>query len=72
MVKVNIGVLVFLLGLVVLLGYLARHQRGQIDSMLTAGYALPEPGAAGADDGSIYISSMHPWITSDKPGTCPI
>lgn len=72
MVKVNIGILVFMLGLVVFLGVFARYQRGQIDQMLTAGFTLPEGGAGDADAGSIYIDSMHPWITSDKPGTCPI
>ncbi len=72
MVKVNIGVLVFLLGLVVLLGLFIRHQREQIDKMLSAGFKMPEGGIGAADDGSIYIDSMHPWITSDKPGTCPI
>lgn len=70
MVKVNIGILVFLAGCIILLGLLARHQRGQIDRLLTAGFQVPEEGEeAGA---FIYIDSMHPWITSDRPGTCPI
>ncbi len=69
MTKVNIGVLVFLLGCVILLGIAVRKQRNQIDAMLRAGYQPPEK--AGEEE-FIYVDLMHPWVTSDHPGTCPI
>ncbi|MEP0813652.1 MAG: efflux RND transporter periplasmic adaptor subunit [bacterium] len=73
MVRVNLGVLVFLFGCIVILAYLAYFQRGQIDRLLEAGYVMPASGEGGGESGDfIYIDSMHPWITSDKPGTCPI
>lgn len=69
MTKVNIGVLVFLLGCVFLLGLAVRKQRDQIDAMLRAGYQIPERAIEGE---YIYIDLMHPWVTSERPGTCPI
>jgi len=69
MTRLNIGVLVFLLGCVLLLGFAVRKQRGQIDSLLASGFQFQQEAAQGD---YIYISSMHPWITSDRPGTCPI
>jgi len=69
MTKVNIGVLVFLLGCIVLLGLAVRKQRDQIDMLLSAGYQFPEKAA---EEEYIYIDLMHPWVTSDHPGTCPI
>ncbi len=68
MTKVNIGVLVFLLGCILLLGLAVRKQRAQIDMLLSAGFQMPEEKG---EAGFIYIDPMHPWITSDRPGTAP-
>jgi len=72
MVRVNIGVIIFVLGCIVLLGYAVIRQKGEMDRMLAKGYERIHADAAAEASSSIFIDSMHPWITSDKPGTCPI
>jgi len=71
MIRVNPGMIVFLLGCIVLLGVAVVTQHGQMNQMLAQGYEMV---AAKQEEqgGRIYIDSMHPWITSDKPGTCPV
>jgi Cu(I)/Ag(I) efflux system membrane fusion protein len=71
MVRVNAGVIVFLLGCIVLLGAAVVAQRSQVNRMLLAGYERIRAESE-SQQGRIFIDSMHPWITSDKPGTCPI
>ena len=72
MVRVNAGVIVFLLGCIFLLGYAVVRQKGEMDRMLAKGYERIHADAVAAESPRIFIDSMHPWITSDKPGTCPI
>jgi len=72
MIRVNRGVIFFVLGCIVLLGYAVVRQKGEMDRILARGYERIHADAAAEASSRIFIDSMHPWITSDKPGTCPI
>ena len=72
MVRVNAGVIVFLLGCIVLLGLAVVRQKGEMDRMLARGYERIRADVVAEESARIFIDSMHPWITSNKPGTCPI
>lgn len=46
------------------------QQQGLLHSLLGGGGGKVEQAADGSK--TVYVGPMHPWIVSDKPGTCPI